>query len=261
MGHALIMNPAYWPGFERELEKAEQQATGGRDAPQRRRPLLAYAGGNGLFNVNNAKQREYAADHIAMILMADAGYHPDYALALDQWFKGSLFDTPKPAEFLATHPRWEKREEQARKDYDVELAIFNSRWPDAAKSPGGIAPPTGKLGAVSVKQSPDQAQLLINVPFSASKAEGAPMRVVAVLVAGHTLVQSKDARFRAPDGSLELNESFPGAASLSREVSFQLPLAAMDTAQSKVRMVVFLNAGEQVLDVRVMPVEVSLLKN
>ena len=27
MCHALIMNPAYWPGFERELEKAEQQAS------------------------------------------------------------------------------------------------------------------------------------------------------------------------------------------------------------------------------------------
>jgi hypothetical protein len=87
------------------------------------------------------------------------------------------------------------------------------------------------------------------------------MRVVAVFVAGRALVQSKDARFRAPGGELELNESFPGAASLSRDVSFQLPLAALDTTQSKLRMVVFLNAGEQVLDVRVMPIEVSLLKN
>jgi hypothetical protein len=259
VGHALILNPAFWSGFQAELEKAEQQAAGSRDPQRVTQPLLAWTAEGGMFDVSNRKQREYAADYIAIMLMAEAGYHPEYALTLDQWFSGSLFDTP--TEFLAAHPRWQKREEHARKGYDVALEIFTSRWPDALKSPGGIAPPVGKLGPITTQQSLGRAELLINVQFSASKAQGAPMRVVAVFVAGRALVQSKDARFRAPGGELELNESFPGAASLSRDVSFQLPLAALDTTQSKLRMVVFLNAGEQVLDVRVMPIEVSLLKN
>jgi hypothetical protein len=261
IGHALILNPAYWPGFQAELQKAEQQAAGHKDLQRATQPLLARSAKDGVFNVRNPKQREYAADYIAMMLMAEAGYHPEYALTLDRWFSGSLFDTPKVAEFLAAHPRWQEREERAQKDYDVALAIFTSRWPDAAKSPGGIAPPIGKLGPITARQSPDDTELLINVPFSASKAEGASMRVAAEFVAGRALVPSKDARFRAPDGSLELNESFPGASNLSRQVSFRLPVAALDTTQRKLRLVVFLTAGDQVLDVRYMPVEVSSPKN
>jgi hypothetical protein len=253
MGHALILNPAYWSGFQAELEKAEQQATGGRDASRVTKPLLARSAKDGVFDVHNPKQREYAADYIAMMLMAEAGYHPEYALTLDRWFSGSFYDPTRLTALMATHPRWEEREERAQKDYDLALAIFTSRWPDAAKSPGGIAPPVGKLGEVTVRQSAGDTELLINVPFTASKAEGVPMRVVAVIVAGRALVQSKDARFRAPDGSLELNESFPGAASLSREVSFRLPVAAIATSQHKLRLFVFLTAGDQVLAVTFAP--------
>ena len=256
MGHALILNPAYWSGFQAELEKTEKEAAGGQDPQRVTQPLLAWSAKGGVFDVRNPKQREYAADYLAMMLMAEAGYHPEYALTLDRWFSGSLYDPTRVAAFFATHPRWQEREERAQKDFDVALAIFTFRWPDAAKSPGGIAPPIGRLGAVTAHESPDNTELLINVPFNASKAEGTTMRVAAVFVAGRALVQSQDARFRAPDGSLELNESFPGAASLSREVSFRLPVSALDTNQRKLRLVIFLTAGEQVLDVRYMPVEV-----
>ena len=257
IGHALILNVAYWPGFQAELDKMKQRVAGSQTthaAP----PLLAYSIRDGDFDVRSPKQREYAADYIALMLMAEAGYHPEYALALDRWFSGSGFDTPRPVEFLVAHPRWQVREERAQRSYELALAIFMSRWPDATKSPGGIAPPVGKLGAVIAQQSPDASELLVKVPFSASKAEGVTMRVAAVFVVGRALVQSMDPRFRAPDGSLELNESFPGAVSLSREVSFRLPIAAMDTSQRRLRLVVFLTAGDLVLDVRYLPVQVSL---
>ena len=255
MGHALILNPAYWSGFQAELEKAEQLAAGGREAPPATKPLLTWSAKDAVFDVRNPKQREYAADYIAMMLMAEAGYHPEYTLTLDRWFSGSFYDPNRLSALIATHPRWEEREERSQKDYDLALEIFTSRWPDASKSPGGIAPPIGKLGPVTAQQSPDHPELQINVPFSVSKAEGAPMRVAAVLVAGRALVQSRDPRFRAPDGSLELNESFPGAASLSREVSFRLPVAALDTSQRKLRLFVFLTAGDLVLGVAHVAVE------
>ncbi len=261
VGHGLILSPAYWLGFQAELDKIKRQVAAPQAAQVASRPLLAFTGKGSLFNVRNAKQREYAADYIAMMLMAEAGYHPEYALALDQWFSGSIFDTSRPFAFLTTHPTWQLRSERAHQNYDMALAIFNSHWPDAAKSPGGIAPPAGKLGSITVEQSTDSSELLISVPFSASKAEGVVMRVVAVFVAGRVLVPSKDPRFRSPDGPLELNESFPGAASLSPEVSFRLPVAALDTRESKLRLAVFLTAGEQVLAVRYLPVEVNLAKN
>jgi len=40
-----------------------------------------------------------------------------------------------------------------------------------------------------------------------------------------------------------------------------VPVGALDTSQRKLRLVVFLTAVDQVLDVHYMPVEVSLLKN
>src|SRR6516164_8158631 len=159
VGHALILNPAFSWGFQAELEKAEQQAAGSRDPQRVTQPLLAWTAEGGMFDLSNRKQREYAADCIAIMLMAEAGYHPEYALTLDQWFSSSGFDTPRPVEFLVAHPRWQVREERAQRNYDLALAIFTSRWPDATKSPGGIAPPVGKLGAVTAQQSPDDAEL------------------------------------------------------------------------------------------------------
>ena len=255
MGHALILSPAYWPGFQAALEKAKQQVSGGHPAQAITEPLLAVSTKDGVFDVRNPKQREYAADYIAMMLMAEAGYHPEYALTLERWFSGSLYDLPKFTALFATHPRWQDREERARQSYDVALAIFSSRWPDAAQSPGGIAPPVGKLGAISAHQGRDDRELFIDVSFSVSKAEGALLRVAAVFLAGRVFVQSTDPQFRAPDGSLELNESFPGSASLARDVVFRLPVAAMVTSQRKLRLVVFLTAGDQVLDVAYVPVE------
>jgi hypothetical protein len=255
MGHALILHPGCWPGFQARLQQATQQASADRDPQPAAQPLLAWSPKGGVFNVRNPKQREYAADCIAMLLMAEAGYHPEYALVLDRWFSGSFYDPPKFTTLFTSHPRWKDREERARQSYDAALAIFNSHWPDAARSPGGVAPPAGKLGRVTAQRSPDDQELLINVPFSLVKAEGVQARVAAVCLAGRTFVQSKDPRFRAPDGSLELNDSFPGSASLTREVSFRLPIAALDTHERKLRLVVFLTAGDLVLDVRYLSIE------
>jgi hypothetical protein len=260
IGHALILHPASWPGFQAELQKAKVQAAGGRNSQPDSEPL-AWSAKEGVFDVRSPKQREYAADSIAMMLMAEAGYHPEYALTLDRWFSGSLYDPPRLTALFASHPRWHDREERARQSYEAALAIFNSRWPDAAQSPGGIAPPVGKLGFISAQESADRGELLVNVPVSVRRAEGAQLRVAGVFLAGRVFVQAKDARFRAPDGSLELNASFPGSANVSRDVSFRLPLAVMATTSRKLRLVVFLSAGDLVLDVHHLPVEVNLPKN
>src|SRR6516165_3389214 len=117
IGHALILNPAYWPGFQAELEKSRQQAYRGHKVQSGTESLLTRSAKGGVFDVRSPKQREYAADCIAMMLMAEAGYHPEYALTLDQWFSSSGFDTPRPVEFLVAHPRWQVREERAQRNY------------------------------------------------------------------------------------------------------------------------------------------------
>ncbi|HEV2176297.1 MAG TPA: M48 family metallopeptidase [Terriglobia bacterium] len=254
IGHALLHHPASWPAFQSELAALAPRAPGDRAA----RPLLGHSGA-ARFNVRSAQQREYAADYIALMLMAEAGYHPDYALRLDRWMVGSQGDTAPLVGFLAAHPPWHDREEQAQKSKDMALAIFNSRWPHAAQSPGGLAPPDGKLGSITVGESVDQRELTIHVPVTVRKATGVDLRVAVAFLAGRTRVPSKLPEFRAPDGSLALNFSFDGQASreMAREVTFSLPLAALATTERKLRMVVFFVAGDIVLDVAYVPVAIK----
>jgi hypothetical protein len=51
VGHALILNPACWSGFQAELEKAEQQAAGGRDPERLTQPLLTSSSLGGMFDL------------------------------------------------------------------------------------------------------------------------------------------------------------------------------------------------------------------
>jgi len=254
IGHALLHHSASWPAFQAELAAPVAPPGGHAD-----RALFGYSSA-ARFNVGSAQQREYAADYIALMLMAAAGYHPDYALRLDRWMVGSQGDTAPALGFLAAHPPWHNREEQARKNESMALALFDSRWPDAARSPGGLPPPDGKLGPITVAESADKRQLDIRVPLTIEKATGVGLRVAVAFLAGRTRVGSKLAAFRAPDGSLALNFSFGGQASSSmekrREVTFRLPLAALATTKPKLRMAVFFVAGDIVLDVAYVPVEI-----
>jgi Peptidase family M48 len=257
MGHALILHPDSWAGFENELRRECDQAQAECARAWDGRPLLGFSSSDGVFNANHAKSREYAADYIAMMLMAAAGYNPEYVLTLDRWMIGSVADPPRLTEFLDSHPRWKEREVRTRQEIAPARAIFNQRWPDAAKSPGGIAVGRGQLGRVQASFNTGRTELTIQAPITVRQAAGVEVRVVCVFLGSKTMVESSVPEFRAPDGALELNTSFPGSASDSRVVTFHLPLSAMANPQPRLRMLVFLMAGDMVLDRAYLPIHLQ----
>jgi len=266
IGHFVIYArlSAYLPGFQRELEKAYLQARASSGDGKGVMPsalLLAPMGG-GLSNRKLLREREYEADRVGLLMMAQAGYHPDFAIALERQLRARLGDQPK-LELRSSHPRWTAREESTNGVMDAALAIFDSLWPDPARSPGGPPPPLGNIGPVVARLSADERSLALRVPVSVRNAADKQVRVEVVFFDKGGLdkgqrVQTTVPEYRSTDGSLVLNAVVPKPSSAPSEVLLSVPVAALATRDRDLQAVVFLLAGEQVLDVYFERVELTV---
>ncbi|HZP02201.1 MAG TPA: M48 family metalloprotease [Terriglobia bacterium] len=254
IGHALIFHSENWRDFEAELQKAGQRAESPSGAGKIRLPFSVSSTDGNLLNVNRAKQREYAADYIGMMLMAAAGYHPEFVVLLDDWFSGTSLDVPRVSEFFESHPRWKNRKQFALKNYDLALAVFNSRGSAWTPGPGQAALPASQLGRVVVTQLGPEPKVLIKVPVRISKPGAVPLQVTAVFMDRWNMVQSAHPQHRSANGTLVLSESLFGDNARFSEVSFQVPVSQLATRSRKLKLVVFLRAGEQTLSMASTPV-------
>lgn len=245
LGHVVLHHPNCLPGFEAELHQAYQasrQEGEAQASPEWPKVQL----GKGISAFKLSREEELQADFIGMMLMAEAGYQPGFAVLLDQRLRNGLGDTPGVVALFSHHPRLETREEHTMKFYNVAMAIFHSRWPDAARSPGGNLPPYGTLGHWTLQQG--SSQLVFRVPFEVHNAAGMKVRIAVLFLDGSLRVRSRVPAYRASDGSLVVNSFVPGAASKSAEVTLNVPKDALAT-QGKLLAVVFLMANNRVIDV------------
>jgi predicted Zn-dependent protease len=79
---------------------------------------------------------EIRADQVGMLVMARAGYHPDYVFALHQLLEYQPGERSRPAVSLSDRPTWEPEEQQIEGQYANAMAAFHKYWPNAAQSPG-----------------------------------------------------------------------------------------------------------------------------
>jgi hypothetical protein len=86
------------------------------------------------------RDEENAADKLGLLIATEAGYHPDFAIAAARTLREKLGEQSKFGAFFADHPRWTTREQRAEQNRADALAYFNSRWPSAGESPGGVPP-------------------------------------------------------------------------------------------------------------------------
>lgn len=70
-----------------------------------------------------SRTHEYESDHIGLILMARAGYNPNYAISFWEKFS-TISQTNTLEEFLSTHPIGDKRIEEMRQILPQALSIY-----------------------------------------------------------------------------------------------------------------------------------------
>lgn len=240
LGHMILHHSNFLPGFEAQLRQDYQAArSAGYDKGPPQWPDVHL--GQDISALKLSREEELQADFIGMMLMAEAGYQPGFAELLDQRLRNGLGDTPGIIAAFSHHPRLETREAHVEKFYGLAMDIFQMRWPDAAKSPGGKLPPYGQIGHWTF--SNEGGRLLFNVPFEVHNAAGMKVRVAAFFLDKDNRVRSREPRYRATDGSWVLNAFVPGAENKAGTVALSAPASSLAPHDPHLTAVVFLMAG------------------
>lgn len=257
LGHAVMLYVAYQPGFEAELRRDYQAAGGNPDDPATEKALRVTRSAGGLLNPSGQRRTEYEADRLGVLLMAEAGFHPDFAVALDRSMRSILGDQSKYSEFLLSHPLWLEREEETMRQQKVALTLFNHFWPDPARSPGGAAPPIGAIQAVTATADSQDRALLLRASLEIRNARNRTVRVAAILLDGRRRVRSSLPAYQAPDGSFAANVMLPGFEQGRTEATIRIPAAAVEGEARNLKAVVFLVADNWTISFYFKPVELS----
>ena len=85
------------------------------------------------------RQLEVEADREGLMLMAKAGYHPDFVPALHHLLHARGGGASN-ASLYAMHPCWEERDLELTRAYQQASIEFEHRWRDWYASPGGNPP-------------------------------------------------------------------------------------------------------------------------
>jgi hypothetical protein len=93
-----------------------------------------------------SRDLEHDADVQGMLLMARAGYHPDYVFAMHHLLRLATGEQSKFGAFFSDHPRWQTRDQRSDRAYLDALAEYNRLWPDPSLSPGGSPPLVAFVG-------------------------------------------------------------------------------------------------------------------
>ena len=130
------------------------------------------------------RRLELEADREGLMMMARAGYHPDFVPALHHLLHAQDPAAP-PTSLYAMHPCWEERDRELSRAYLDASIEFTRRWPAWYASPGGNPPvvvfaeepKVRKTGSRGVEiQIPMRCQNLagaVEVVLSASSTHGA----------------------------------------------------------------------------------------
>ena len=259
IGHFVIHRQlqAYLPRFQAELDKAHGKAQGAQGQDGSASTVRLVPIGGGLGRQKRARDREFEADRVGLMLMAQAGYHPDYVILLERMLHAFFGNEPKLTEVFSSHPRWAGREQRTREDREAAEAIFRSLWPDAAKSPGGPPPPFGSIGAIEVEQD-GKGSLTLQVPVRITNVAGRQVRVEAVFLDKDRRVTTPLPQYRSTDGleSLVLNTNLATPPVGEQKVPLSMPAGALPGGEKKLKAMVFLLAGDRLVDLATKPIEV-----
>jgi Peptidase family M48 len=200
-----------------------------------------------LLNQKMERNDEIEADQLGLEMMVDAGYHPDFAITLYRKLRTRLGDDSKFEALFSSHPRWATREQRVLKLYDEAVVNFDSRWRDAASSPGGAPPIIATLGKVSSKQDKLEKRVVMQIPYSLHNAKGVEVDTRVSFSSKGNSVPSLVRDFQTDDGSLTAMKAFtPVSKSQSGSVEITVPTAAIAISERKLKArFCFFSQGER----------------
>jgi hypothetical protein len=125
------------------------------------------------------RQLELDADLEGLMLMARAGYHPDFVPALHHLLHAqevgkqvSKEASRKSASLYAMHPCWEERDRELTQAYLAASIEFEHRWPEWYASPGGNPPVVVFAEAPTVRKT-SAREWELQIPMRCQNLAGA----------------------------------------------------------------------------------------
>lgn len=198
--------------------------------------LLAAVTAGKLLNNKFDRDDENAADKLGMLMMVEAGYHPDFAINLFRMLKARTGEQSKFGALFSDHPRFITREEHIRKLYPEAIARFESLWPDAAASPGGSPPIVATVAKVSAKGDKATRSVALQLSYSIHNAKDQEVEVAFLFSLKGQIVPSFDPAFQGKSNALVATKHFtPTTNDESGQVVLTVPTSAVGTPQRKLK--------------------------
>jgi Zn-dependent protease with chaperone function len=154
-----------------------------------------------------SRDMEHDADVQGMLLMARAGYHPDYAFAMHHLLRMNTVERSKIGTFFfSDHPRWESRDQRTEKAYADALSEYERLWPSSDASPGGSPPAIAFLGVVRGIENKKGGTGDMTLALSCRNVGTSVGLIIRLTKGDGTPVQSIGQEYRDPAGNVTIRE-------------------------------------------------------
>lgn len=198
--------------------------------------LLAAVTAGRLLNNKFDRDDENAADKLGMLMMVEAGYHPDFAINVFRMLKARTGEQSKFGALFSDHPRFITREEHIRKLYPEALARFQSLWPNAADSPGGSPPIIATVAKVSARNDKTTKSATLQLSYSIHNAKDEDVELVFLFSSKGQMVPSFDPAFQSKNNALVATKHFtPTSNDESGQLELTVPTSAIGIPQHKLK--------------------------
>ncbi len=167
------------------------------------------------------RQMEVDADREGLMMMARAGYHPDFVPALHHLLHAQDAEI-RSASLYAMHPCWEERDHELSRAYVAASIEFAQRWPGWYASPGGNPPVVVFAEPPTVKRTgPKEWQ--IQIPMRCQNLAGAVEVVLSSRAAqGSSHPERLAERFHSGANSQQDMRQLTGCTSPTTTIRFTL---------------------------------------
>ena len=182
-----------------------------------------------------SREQEHDADKQGMLLMARAGYHPDFVFALHKMLATNTGDQGKFTAFFSDHPRWATRDERNQRAYDKALGVYSQMWPDAAESPGGLPPTVAFMGKPKSNEDKQNHRAEIQIPIYCRNAKEPIALNISFTDDGGMAPKALINEYMSKDGLLNISKEQQCPSNSDGNISFILPSGVVLENQRKLK--------------------------